>query len=348
MKIATLTTLLAGLLAVTTQSAELTDLEKLQATYAGQLKKIDASQQKAKIAIQEHYIEALSRLEQELQKTGRLEALLTTQKERERFTRERTLDESTVSVDVAELRSIQVACLASLDRLPADSAKQIMALAQQYDGALNTLQSELTRKARIDDAILIKQERDAISSRPEVTAAAFILADAESRKPPATAESVPDAERPSITNAPAEPPAVAPAPRSLAGRKSGVNDTNRIRSRFKEVSKLILDQRWDDACLYVDPRFLEARGMDVAKQRLRNHFSGFVLTQTSTPRFGVDEIRVSDDAPTAMLIPKVFIRKNWHTFGAIDWVRVKDEWFIYLVDERAAPKPPPSKLPPAP
>jgi hypothetical protein len=351
----------AAILATGSGRAANEEFDRLEATYRQEIERIHKAREDSLARRQQALIDALAALEQKLQGEGNLEGLLRVRKERERFEEERVLTDAHVAADLTPLGELQVGYLQDLEQMPIEEAQQVLRLAQQYDHHLAKLQADLTRQDRLEEAILIKKERESLEMRPEVSAARFTLADAEARAPrPSPAAPEPEPTEPPAGHGPpgaAEEPDIATDPKKVGVPVAGApkykgSTKNYIKRRFEDLTEEVLDQDWDAAMEYLDPRFVASRGRQTAEARLRMAFFFLAPTQDRRVELRVDEVRVDDDDLRASVIPQIVVNNQRRTLQGIDWLQVDGDWFVDMPlgelprAEQKRPVPVPRKVAP--
>lgn len=130
------------------------------------------------------YLEKLTAVEAAVKERSDFVAAGVVRRERTRFDKEQVLDRETLAQTPPELRKLQDAYLKAVDSIPVSEARRVLILAQQYASALDRLREKLAKEEGLEAAARVEEERRALESRKEVTAAQFILADswASSRK----------------------------------------------------------------------------------------------------------------------------------------------------------------------
>ena len=313
--------------------ADTTELARLEETYARELKRIQSEMEALTARVQEQYIKALDAIARDFQARGNLDALLSVTEERKRYAETRVLNGENVSREVPELADRQNACLSDLRAVPMEEARRVISLVQLYDRSLGALQEKQTKEGRLQDAVKVRDARESLEGRAEVTSARFVLADAEAAQ-----------ESESTTAEPLPEPA-APVAQSPAERKFDESDENRIRKRFQMLCDSMLDQDWEEATELVDPQFVEERG----KALVHAHFS-FALpflrvTEQPQVKLGIEDVSVDDDGTHAVLIPKVWINSRWREQTATSWILVNGDWYLNMTQGATTVRPRPRLIP---
>lgn len=310
--------LFCGNAALSQDEATAAHVKRLRNTYEEQLRKIEKDHDADTDRLQVRYAEILVRLEKQFLAAGDPESVLAVRREQERFRENNSVPEQALSPGVPDLLVRQNSFRAALDGLALDRAGKIVVLVRQYDRALLRSQESLTRENRIEEALAISQERKALKSRPEVSQAEFVTADAESKQALAAGPPVSEPRPPPSTGDPAR-----------VVKKYTGSASDRIRKRFGELCGSVKKQDWDSALEYLDPGFVARAGLERAQNWLYRTFPNISRT-ADDPRskVSVDEITVSDDEKTASLVPKVWYRNRWHSTRAAAWVQTEGDWFL--------------------
>jgi len=331
--IISLSVLLCTVLAIPARAELPPDFQKLENTYKQQIEKVNKEDTTEAAGLSSKHIENLRLLEGRLQKAGQLEPLLAVRKERERFEKDPKITEETLSTDIPELRTIQVQYMESVSGLPLKRAGKVVAVVQSYDKALKALQERLTRGGDVDSAVLVKEQRDALQQRPEVTAARFIVeeADAKKAKEKPAAETV-DAQAP-------QKPAEAAAKQPAGTKKQAVTQTEPkfkgsperyIKNRFEEFFKTMQDQDFRKASEYIEPELVKRRGMDMTSARLRMYYAA--MTGGGNPRVKIepDDVELDKENGKATLSLRARVDNRIFEAPPVHWMEVDGDWFISI------------------
>lgn len=147
--------------------AEPAELVQLRKAYQEEVAASDAP-----IAgLNQKFVEALQRLQEERAQTGNLESVLVVKKELEWIGESREISPRELADRISEdsgLAGLQRTYLRAREKLDADLAGSREKLALAYRARLAALEENLTRQQRIEEAILVKTERESL---PEVEAA---------------------------------------------------------------------------------------------------------------------------------------------------------------------------------
>jgi len=118
------------------------------------------------------YLNDLRALQVKLQKEGDLDGWTDIKAEMTRFQQEESITASDLSArqDVAALQAkyIDAPGQAALDK-----SRKVIALSDKYLAKLASLQTDLTKQGKIDEALLVNEETKRVKASPEVSAARF-------------------------------------------------------------------------------------------------------------------------------------------------------------------------------
>jgi len=114
------------------------------------------------------YVKAVRRFREKLLKAGKLDELLVVRQELERFDREDTVKESDFVSSPNELLNLQKVYQRRAERLIRDKHRRILSLTKKYINFLERMQKDLTRQRRIEDALAVKTEIEAVKRDPGV------------------------------------------------------------------------------------------------------------------------------------------------------------------------------------
>lgn len=319
------TTIVACLLAASlaTALAEVSSevaarLERYGKTYETELAKIDSEASGRIDTLNGQYLRSLGTLESSLQKAGRLEPLLAVKRERERFAAESSVGDSDLSEAVQELREVQDAFVAAAGNTELRQARATNELARKLDRTLEALTADLTRNGAFEDAVAVKTFREKTARRAEVTAADFVIAEAEAQAGPEAA--------------PTPVPGAEPEP---------AEDGMTVELACKLISK-----RYDEWCnrlsegdvigalaSCVDPRFTEKFGAEILKPYFDPAVEKLQEAKKAGMHFDVGSIEVDLEAKTAVSLPRIRIGDQWHDQeDKVQWVCVDGDWYIDFND----------------
>ncbi len=130
---------------------------------------------------------------------GDLKDALVLRDEKKRFADTNVFPEKDDDADAASLKAIRAAIRVQLAKLETANAARTRAVHAKYDAALAQAQTQLTQRQRLDDALLVRTQRDEVAAAwitPAIAAAAEkatppVTALAIRAKQPATATTVP-------------------------------------------------------------------------------------------------------------------------------------------------------------
>lgn len=154
----------------------LADMYEAKRLYENELQKREQERRATQQEMPRKYVEALQRLERSFQISGELKPLLAVRDERERFEAEPDLARMTVLETPAKLEALQKRILVEYRETGLNKARAVLDLNQKYVQHLETLQKELTRQNKIDDAMEVMAECERAKGAPEVKRARFLLA----------------------------------------------------------------------------------------------------------------------------------------------------------------------------
>jgi hypothetical protein len=310
------------------------DLARLRATYETELQKINDTEFTLLSAMQESHIQAMKALQKKMQEAGNLEALISTGKEIERFKAEKKIEKSNLSGDVPDLLVLQNGYLKSMEKLPLDKARKVMALAQGYDRSMSSLQEVLTRKNDINGAMEIRNEREGVKQRAEVTSASFLLADTETMKkddsklPEKVIEKPKEKEPEQVVGKTAVKKSD-----SSSKKKYTCSAEKRIRQRFDELCKCVLKQDFAKATDLVNPKIVKEAGAQRVRGGLMQLFPFIQATTDPHLKLSVDSVKLEEDSVSATLVPRLWIINQWRELQANKWIEVDGDWYIDFTDE---------------
>ena len=118
---------------------------------------------------------------------GDLDGALALRNEQNRFSQTNAFPEQDLAAEAASVKQLRAAIRAPLARLEKESATRAKALHAKYDQVLAQAQTQLTQRGRLDDALLVKTNRDEAAAAWITPAVAASLRNADPAKTPATA-----------------------------------------------------------------------------------------------------------------------------------------------------------------
>ncbi len=299
-------------------------LETLRNTYRDQLAKISDEEMVAMATAQDQYIAALSALEKQFQAAGKLDPLLKTQEEKERFSRERIVSAEHISLDVREISNLQNMFIAATKNAPLGPAQKKLTLAGFYERSLKNLEQDLTKKNDIQGALAVKAEREGLAERPELVAAQAVVAKATKAAPKPA-----EPETPIVEDVPVVEEVKAATALSVT-EKSRIEGA--VKRRFNDFVDDVEDQDWDNALEFVEPDYVQKTGEHVAKSVLKMKYGMVARTTADNPRAKLrsKDIDVADSGDEASLVPEVWTGVKGHSLPKMTWVPVDGEWYISM------------------
>lgn len=302
---------------------------RLKSTYEKEIQKIDDSDLEIIVSEQEKYTAALVAIKKQAQQAGKLEQLLVLDRELERFAAQKKIDADNVSRELPDLASVQNACINAVDGLPVTKAGKVVALVQNYEKALGNLQETLTRSNDIKSAVEVKNERDRLSSIPELITAKATLAEAEAKVAAGKAavkmveKDVPKVA--AVVDAPAKAADKIDAP---VKKKYTGTPEKRVRQRFDDLCKAILKQDVAKASEFVEPELARKIGPDGIRRCFRGIFPFLQLADDPHRKLTVDSAKLSDDKTFITVVPKLWAVNQWHDLPSNKWVESDGDWYI--------------------
>lgn len=222
-----LATMLASVLfalgpAAYAQAPDSAVLAPLKTAYEKNLKAIKDEKAKALANWPTEYLAALTALQSQLQKKGNLEGWKEVKDAIDRFNAEKKIGSPAGAASNPELAAIQAKYRNIVPQSELEKSQKIMALAQKYLAQLTAIQTELTKKNRLEEALAVNAEIKAVKASETYTAADFVLSAHEAtnvKKP-----EIPEKPEPGPTAKADKPvPTVktSPPPDADSGRRKG-------------------------------------------------------------------------------------------------------------------------------
>lgn len=302
-------------------------LGRLQRTYDAELQKLVEGVARRQAALAQQYAKSLAALEQSAQKEGVLEKVLAVRKEKERFAAAGAVEPADHARAYPDLLKLQTGFAAADGTLRVERARGTAGLADLLDAALKKLQTRLTQEGKLDDALAVKQASDALRQRPEVTEAAFVLAEADvagKAAPPTPAATKADAPK----AAEAEPAA------SGAVGEGTRKSEKQIAKRYERFCAALADEDLDKAVTYMDPRVVSLAG----KEAITPHLAKMVPYLKGAKAAGIDidagRVEVDSAKGEGVNRPRFWINNTWQQGDPTYWVRVEDEWYVDCRDRK--------------
>lgn len=302
---------------------EVEGLTTLRNTYSEQLNKISDEEMVAVATLQAQYISSLAGLEKEFQGKGRLDPLLKAKEERERFSADKSLDDSMLNSEIPEIAALQRQYLAGIKSLPLEPAQKKLTLAQFYKRSLKNLEAELTRNNDIAGAIEVKKEREGLESRDEIVKSRAIV---EKLSKPA------DNRVPQPVEV-ADVPAVVEAKADASVNVDKAKIASQVKIRFAKFIEAVSDQDWDGALKFVDPQYLERNGSNVSTDVLRMKFTiPRHITENPSSKVRCGDIEVEESGDQVRLTIEIWANNRSHTLQRMNWQlnQSDGEWYVKL------------------
>ena len=114
--------------------------------------------------LKQHYVAALDAAVTKASSAGDLDGALALREEEKRFAGTNLLPEQDEATDGATVKQIRAAVRALIAKLEKDTAARTKALHAKYDQVLADAQSRLTQAQRLDDALLVKKQREQVAA----------------------------------------------------------------------------------------------------------------------------------------------------------------------------------------
>ena len=152
------------------------DLSKLQGIYAKSMKKIDDKHSNTELSAGISYVSSLQSLQKSVQKKGDLDGWQTIQKEVKRYRKEHKLLNKHFVSSMPELEAVQKKHLLPLSAAPIKKSKEIISLYEKYLKRLEFLQTDLTKKGKINDALQINAEIKKLKKSDRIILAKGVIA----------------------------------------------------------------------------------------------------------------------------------------------------------------------------
>ena len=175
-------------------------------------------------SLAEKYTNALHSLQVKAQQAGDLDRVKVFLAEQDRFARERTAPAAGRGAMGAELENLFSSMGQNMRNIAVKEAKDVLKLSSAYDASLESLQKELTKAGKIEQAIAVQEERKTLASSADVRAAKEALASGTTANP----ASVPLASRTNAATTPAQPVNAG----GVSGMKAG------------DIEKKLVGTRW--------------------------------------------------------------------------------------------------------
>ncbi len=166
-------------------------LESLQKIWTSEIARIDAEYSSRTKAWPTSYTRELHALRTRMQQSGDLDGYVVVNDELERFLRGNSLSEEDITESISALNAIQQRYLKIYQELTTEKSEDILILKGLYFRHLRSLQVELTKAARIPDAMKVRSEIERIEASDMVSDAEMAMLDSsEVEEIPAAATEV--------------------------------------------------------------------------------------------------------------------------------------------------------------
>ncbi len=156
-------------------SAGVSEMEKLKRIYEQQLNSFAMESRGERLRLPKDHIAAMRELENRFQQSGELKELLAVRSERERFIGNPSIEAISPVFFPSQLRVLQEAYIKNYNSVSEKLENKTSDLREKYIRALTNLQKELTKKGKIESALVVMKEIEkTINSAPSTgnTAAA--------------------------------------------------------------------------------------------------------------------------------------------------------------------------------
>lgn len=308
------------------QDAAVQQLTRVKDTFVRESAKI-AEEQIAAIALaQEQYIATLSAIESRYQADGKLDPLLIVKGERERFAKNRIVEEQDVVKTDALVSRSQIAYMDTLSTAKTVGARKMLSLVQLYENNLDRMQVEFTRQNNLDIALKVKGEREAVREKNEVVAAVKHIEEMNAK-----AEAIKDAKIDQMS-------AVVETlqKESAPGKKYQGPAENYIKQRVNKFFDYARGQNWGDTAQLVDPRYTERVGLQTVENQIRNRYgtvglaSGVVGMAGGAMKIRVPNVALDEKTGTATINPEIVVNNNRQGLQRMVWIEYEGDWYLTL------------------
>jgi len=147
------------------------ELRQLRELYEEQLGKLRRQYTIDTAKAPERHISAMLDLEKQYQMSGDLRSLIAVRDERKRFTSSPSISDMVLAERPDKLRALQMQYIQAHEERKRNLARNTLDLSQKYVRRLQTLEKDLTKKGRIEDALKIMEEAERIKTSEEVATA---------------------------------------------------------------------------------------------------------------------------------------------------------------------------------
>jgi hypothetical protein len=178
-------------------SAEKTvDLKTLQDSYAKSIQKVDGDNTSAAQNLLATYVKEVQKIQQTVQKAGDLDGLTAVNRELERFKTEQTVPDEPDASTPDAIKKVQFGYKTAVAKNNLENNRKIVSVTKQYLERLNSLQMNLTKSGKVDEALDVNAEVKRVQGDGKFTSAEFAVAAAETEKQPAKKDNQPPEKQP--------------------------------------------------------------------------------------------------------------------------------------------------------
>ena len=132
--------------------------------------------------IQRQYETAVETFSKKAQEAGDLDRTTALLAELARFRRKKAVPPETPEDAISDVRQLQNSYRERYEALEEEHAKNVLTLADGYDRALDTVQKDLTRNGKFEDAMKVKNERQRVASSTYVVSARVVLTEQAAKR----------------------------------------------------------------------------------------------------------------------------------------------------------------------
>lgn len=162
------------------------DLKALQDAYAKAMQKVESDSASAAQSLPANYIKELQEFQQAAKKAGDLDGLTAANRELERFKTDQTIPDQPDASTPDAIKKLQTEYKAAAAKNDMEKNKKIVSITKQYLENLKSLQTDLTKNDRVNEALNVNAEIKRVKDDSKFSSAQFALAAADTDKQPAT------------------------------------------------------------------------------------------------------------------------------------------------------------------
>ena len=140
------------------------ETDKLTRIYKNELSRLASEYQAERIHAPQDHVAAMRALESGYQQSGELKSLLAVRKERKRFVGNPSPSKMKLVSTPAHLRAIQEAYISQSQSISGDHKRKTSELKAKYLQAMENLKKDLTRQGKIQSALAVMNEIEAVNS----------------------------------------------------------------------------------------------------------------------------------------------------------------------------------------